>query len=193
MAKPAQRVIIATALIQSSVNTRRHRRQERNPIVLDIIDADFTNPAHGDMVVALLDEYARGPMGGGQPLSDYARANLAAELARRPAAGALVALQDGVPAGLAIYFEGFSTFACKPLLNLHDLMVSERFRGRGIARQLLAALDERAARRGCCKITLEVLQGNEPAKALYRKIGYQGYELAGDAGQAMFWQKKLAA
>ncbi|MDM9559587.1 MULTISPECIES: GNAT family N-acetyltransferase [Bordetella] len=161
--------------------------------MLDIIDADFTNPAHGDMVVALLDEYARGPMGGGQPLSDYARANLAAELARRPAAGALVALQDGVPAGLAIYFEGFSTFACKPLLNLHDLMVSERFRGRGIARQLLAALDERAARRGCCKITLEVLQGNEPAKALYRKIGYQGYELAGDAGQAMFWQKKLAA
>lgn len=161
--------------------------------MLDILDADFNNPAHGDMVVALLDEYARGPMGGNQPLSDYARANLAAELARRPTAGALVALHDGTPAGLAIYFEGFSTFACKPLLNLHDLMVSERFRGQGIARRLLAALDDVAARRGCCKITLEVLQGNEPAKALYRQIGYQGYELAGDTGQAMFWQKKLVA
>lgn len=161
--------------------------------MLDILDADFNNPAHGDMVVALLDEYARGPMGGNQPLSGYARANLVAELARRPTAGALIALQDGMPAGLAIYFEGFSTFACKPLLNLHDLMVSERFRGRGIAQRLLAALDDAAARRGCCKITLEVLQGNEPAKALYRKIGYQGYELAGDTGQAMFWQKKLAA
>lgn len=161
--------------------------------MLDIINADFTQPAHGDMVVALLDEYARGPMGGNQALSDYARTHLVAELARRPNAGALIALHDGTPAGLAIYFEGFSTFACKPLLNLHDLMVCERFRGQGIAQQLLAALDDVATRRGCCKITLEVLQGNEPAKALYRKIGYQGYELAGDAGQAMFWQKKLAA
>lgn len=169
------------------------RPQPRNPIVLDIIDADFNNPAHGDMVVALLDEYARGPMGGGEPLSDYSRANLIAELARRPTAGALVALCDGMPAGLAIYFEGFSSFACKPLLNLHDFMVSDRYRRQGIAQRLLQALEDAAARRGCCKITLEVLQGNEPAKALYRKIGYQGYELAGDAGQAMFWQKKLAA
>jgi len=160
--------------------------------VLDIIDADFNNPAHGDMVVALLDEYARSPMGGSEPLSDYARANLIAELARRPAAGALLALQDGMPAGLAIYFEGFSSFACKPLLNLHDFMVSERHRRQGIAQRLLQALEAVAARRGCCKITLEVLQGNEPAKALYRKIGYQGYALADDTGQAMFWQKKLA-
>ncbi|MCD0503001.1 GNAT family N-acetyltransferase [Bordetella petrii] len=161
--------------------------------MLEIIDIDFNDPTQGSMAVALLNEYASGPMGGNEPLSDYARANLAAELGRRPNAGALVALHDGAPAGLAIYMEGFSTFACKPLLNLHDFMVSERFRGQGIAQKLLAALEATAARRGCCKITLEVLQGNEPAKALYRKLGYQGYELPGDAGQAMFWQKKLAA
>ena len=161
--------------------------------MLTIINADFNNPAHGDMVLALLNEYAQGPMGGNEPLSDYTRANLISELAKRPTAGALIALQDDQPAGLAIYLEGFSTFACKPLLNLHDFMVSERFRGQGIAQQLLAALDQTALARGCCKITLEVLQGNEPAKALYRKSGYEGYELANDTGQAMFWQKKIAA
>lgn len=161
--------------------------------MLDIIDADFNDPAHGDMVIALLDEYARGPMGGNQPLSDYTRTHLVAELARRPTAGALLALYDGQPAGLAIYFEGFSSFACKPLLNLHDFMVSERHQRKGIAQRLLQALETTALQRGCCKITLEVLQGNEPAIALYRKSGYQGYELADDTGQAMFWQKKLSA
>lgn len=160
-------------------------------MVLTIIHADFNNPAHGDMVLALLDEYAQGPMGGNAPLSGYTRANLIGELAKRPTAGALIALQDGEPAGLAIYLEGFSTFACKPLLNLHDFMVSERFRRRGIAQQLLAALEQTARARGCCKITLEVLQGNDPARTLYLKNGFQGYELADDTGQAMFWQKPL--
>lgn len=161
--------------------------------MLTIINADFHNPAHGDMIVALLDEYARDPMGGGEPLSDHTRLHLISALSQRPTAGALIALQDDVPAGLAIYLEGFSTFACQPLLNLHDFMVSGRFRGQGIAQQLLAALDEVARERGCCKITLEVLQGNEPARALYRKVGYRGYELASEMGQAMFWQKKLTA
>lgn len=161
--------------------------------MLSIIHADFNVPAHGAMVLALLDEYARDPMGGGEPLSDYARANLIPELAKRPHAGALIALQDGEPAGLAIYLEGFSTFASRPLLNLHDFMVAGRFRGMGIAQALLAELDKVALARGCCKLTLEVVQGNEPAKALYRKMGFEGYTLAEETGQALFWQKKLPA
>ena len=159
--------------------------------MLTVIHADFNNPSHGDMVIALLDEYAKDPMGGGEPLSEQVRTHLISELASRPTAGALIALQDQEPAGLAIYFEGFSTFACQPLLNLHDFMVRTKFQGLGIAKQLLLALDQAALDRGCCKITLEVLQGNTPAIALYRKTGYQGYSLSEETGQAMFWQKKL--
>lgn len=161
--------------------------------MLTIINADFHNTDHGNMVLALLDEYAQDPMGGSEPLSDHVRANLIAELASRPTAGALIALKNDEPAGLAIYFEGFSTFACKPLLNLHDFMVRAQFQGMGIAQQLLSALDQVAINQGCCKITLEVLQGNGPATALYHKAGYQGYTLNEDTGQAMFWQKNLAA
>lgn len=159
--------------------------------MLTIIPVDFHNRAHGDNVITLLDEYAQGPMGGSAPLSAHVRANLIHELASRPQAGALLALHNNEPAGLAIYFEGFSTFACKPLLNLHDFMVRESFQGQGIARQLLLALENTARDRGCCKITLEVLQGNQPAIALYRKAGYHGYALSDDTGQAMFWQKKV--
>lgn len=159
--------------------------------MLEIIDADFNNPEHATAVMALLGEYANGPMGGSTPLSSYTRENLITELARRPTARALLARKSGVPAGLAIYFEGFSTFACKPLINLHDLAVSEQFQGQGIGKQLLAALEDAAQRLGCCKITLEVLEGNQVAQGLYRKVGYAGYALDDENGRAMFWQKKL--
>ena len=100
---------------------------------------------------------------------------------------------DGQPAGVAIYLEGFSTFACRPLVNLHDLGVSPRFQGLGVGKQLLGALEERARQMGCCKITLEVLEGNAVAQGLYRKLGFEGYALDDTTGRAMFWQKKLVA
>ena len=72
---------------------------------------------------------------------------------------------------MAIYLEGFSTFACRPLLNLHDLGVSPRFQGQGVGKALLSALEQRGLAMGCCKITLEVLEGNAVAQGLYRKQG----------------------
>ncbi len=166
---------------------------EQEPIVLEIIDVDFNNPEHGQQVMAMLNEYASGPMGGNTPLPEYAQRNLIAELAKRPTARALLARVDGAAAGVAIYIEGFSTFACRPLLNRHDQAVSPRFQGQGVGKQLLAALEDRAQRLGCCKITLEVLEGNQVAQGLYRKLGYEGYSLDEATGRAMFWQKKLAA
>ena len=86
----------------------------------------------------------------------------------------------------------FSTFACRPLLNLHDLGVSPRFQGQGVGKALLSALEQRGLAMGCCKITLEVLEGNAVAQGLYRKQGYEGYALDEHTGRALFWQKKLA-
>nr|WP_220805932.1 GNAT family N-acetyltransferase [Achromobacter sp. UMC71] len=172
---------------------RRAIANEQEPIVLEIIDVDFNNPEHGQQVLAMLNEYASGPMGGNSPLPDHAQRNLIPELARRPTAHALLARVDGQAAGVAIYLEGFSTFACRPLVNLHDLGVSPRFQGMGVGKQLLAALETRARQMGCCKITLEVLEGNDVAQGLYRKLGYEGYSLDEETGRAMFWQKKLAA
>ena len=161
----------------------------------EIIKADFHCAEHGAAIVSLLDEYASGPMGGMSPLSDYTRRHLVGKLASRQNAHALLAFQDGESAGLAICFEGFSTFACHPLLNLHDFMVSQRFQGQGIAKRLLAAVDELALSLACCKVTLEVLEGNHVARALYikKKMGYAGYELDVDTGAAMFWQKSLSS
>ena len=103
----------------------------------------------------------------------------------------MLAIVDGSPAGMAVCFEGFSTFACKPLLNIHDIIVIKEYRGRGISKRLLAKAEEIATGLGCCKLTLEVLEGNTIAQAAYKASGFAGYELDPRMGKAMFWQKKL--
>ena len=56
---------------------------------------------------------------------------------------------------------------------------------------MLAAVETLAKEQGCCKLTLEVLSENKVAMQAYKKVGYAGYELDPEAGQAIFWQKKL--
>lgn len=157
----------------------------------EIIKANLSLPEHASALVQLMSDYALDPMGGGAPLPQHVKANLAEELRRRPTVHVLIALVDGQPAGLAVCIEGFSTFACKPLLNIHDMVVARAFRGRGLASGLLKKAEEVARELGCCKITLEVLEGNHVAQAAYRNAGFAGYELDPAMGKAMFWQKKL--
>jgi ribosomal protein S18 acetylase RimI-like enzyme len=157
------------------------------------LTADLLNPRHAEATVALLDHYAQDDMGGGAPLSDFVRAHLVRELLRRPQAHVVLAFDGEVPVGLAILMEGFSTFACQPLMNIHDLVVARSHRGQGISRQLLRHAEAIARQQGCCKLTLEVLEGNHGAQAAYRAAGFAGYELDPAMGKAMFWQKKLDA
>jgi GNAT superfamily N-acetyltransferase len=157
----------------------------------DIQIADFSNPFHASAVVYLLNEYAKDDMGGGEPLSTFTQANLVKEMAKRPTIHVVLAFVGGKPAGLINCIEGFSTFACKPLLNIHDVVVLAEFRGKGISSQLLKKAQAIAETLGCCKLTLEVLEGNKLAQAAYIANGFAGYQLDPEMGRAMFWQKKL--
>lgn len=156
-----------------------------------IIKADLTNTAHGSAFVELLNQYALDPMGGGQALSDYTKQNLVKELKERPGMHILLAFDGNTPVGLATCIEGFSTFQCRPLMNIHDMTVAAEHRGRGISKQLLRAAEDLAREKGCCKLTLEVLEGNKIAKAAYTSFGFEGYELDPKMGKALFMEKKF--
>ncbi|MDH5229937.1 MAG: GNAT family N-acetyltransferase [Gammaproteobacteria bacterium] len=158
---------------------------------IEIVEADYLNKQHEQEIPMLLNQYASDVMGGSQGLSDYAKNNLVKELAKIPHAFTIIAYVDGEPAGLINCFEAFSTFSCKPLVNIHDVVVLEPFRAQGISQQMLSKVEAIARSKACCKITLEVLTNNKIAKSAYSKFGFTAYELDSDAGAAEFWQKLL--
>lgn len=169
-------------------------RRSRYPCgmtTLHILTADYANPDHAHALVSLLDAYARDPAGGGTPLSDFARANLVPALAARPQAFSVLALDGADPVGLVNCLEGFSTFACRPLVNVHDVVVLASHRGRRVGEQMLEQVAQIARARGACKLTLEVLSGNRPAWRLYERVGFAGYALDPSLGEARFLQKWL--
>lgn len=99
-----------------------------NPSI-KIFQVDYANSQHAQDLVDLLNAYALDPMGGGSALSGEVKSTLVAELSKRSFAISLLAYVDNEPAGLINAFEGFSTFAAKPLLNIHDIIVIKNFAG----------------------------------------------------------------
>ena len=122
---------------------------------------------------------------------EHVQKNLIPELANLPNAFSILCYVDGVAAGLANCFFGFSTFKCQPLVNIHDVVVVKQFRGQGLSQRLLDEVQRVAMKRNCCKLTLEVLEGNETAKKAYSNFGFQAYQLGAENGNALFWQKAL--
>jgi len=103
----------------------------------------------------------------------------------------VLAYDGDAPVGLANCFQGFSTFACRPLINIHDLMVLPEARRKGASQSLLAFVEQEAIQRRCCKVTLEVLDGNSGARSAYEKYGFNDYALGDDHGSARLMQKVL--
>ncbi len=158
---------------------------------IETVIADYHNPRHGQDIVRLLNAYALDPMGGGNALPESVTGILIAELAKRPHAFTIIAYADEVAVGLINCFEVFSTFAARPLINLHDVVVDKPWRGYGISQLMLDKVEALAIERGCCKLTLEILQGNKTAGNAYQKFGFSAYSLDPEMGDAVFWQKWL--
>jgi len=164
---------------------------------LTVRRVDYGDARDAQALVELLDAYARDPAGGGKPLDPHVRAGLPQALHARSDAFSVIAWVQEVPdtppcpVGLVNCFEGFSTFACRPLVNVHDLAVLPRWRGRRVAAQMLELVEVIARERGACKLTLEVLAGNAPALRAYARAGFAGYALDPAMGQAQFLQKIL--
>ena len=160
-------------------------------MALRVVAVDLENKAISTAWLDLLDHYAHDPMGGGTGLSGYAKAHLVSQLKDLPNFHGALAFAGDEAVGLINCFAGFSTFAAKPLLNIHDIVTRDDRRGQGVGQALLQWAEQRARELGCCKLTLEVLSNNTRAMAAYERAGFAPYVLDPEAGHALFLQKYL--
>jgi ribosomal protein S18 acetylase RimI-like enzyme len=157
-------------------------------------DAELGSARDAAALVEVLDSYAREPVGGGVPLDAEVRARLAPALREQIARGTAVVMlasRGERVVGAGVCFVGFSTFRARPLLNIHDLAVLPEVRGQGAGTALLDAIEARARKLGCCKLTLEVREDNVGARRLYLRHGFGDYAPSADPTRTHFIEKKL--
>lgn len=159
---------------------------------LTLKKVDYTNQVHLDDLFGLLQMYAVDPMGGSEAIDDTVLEGLGQALASRSYMHSFLVYQNDEPIAFANCIESFSTFSGKGLINIHDFAVAPQSRGQDVSQFLLSGIQDFAKSINCTKLTLEVLQGNEPAKRAYNKAGFAAYQLNPELGDAMFWHKYIS-
>jgi len=108
-----------------------------------------------------------------------------------PAVFGLIAEEDGVTVGFALWFRNFSTWLGRHGIYLEDLYVRPEYRGRGHGKELLAELARICVERGYGRFEWWVLDWNTPAIDFYRSIGAEPMDewtvqrVTGDALKAL--------
>jgi GNAT superfamily N-acetyltransferase len=162
---------------------------ERPDSQISVRSADLFVPEDAEAVLAMLDAYARDPLGMSAPLPAEVRSVLIDRL-REIRHWIGLARQGVRPVGIAVCFFGFSTFRAMPLLNLHDFAVIPEARGLGVGKALMEAVLAAAKERGCCRVTLEVRSDNDRAKRLYAAAGFSSCVSEGGATYE-FWSREM--
>lgn len=116
---------------------------------------------------------------------------MASWMFERRVAEALIAEEDGVPVGMALFFHNYSTWLGRAGIYLEDLYVRPAYRGRGYGKALLARLAALTVERGCGRLEWACLDWNTPSIGFYRALGavpmdeWTTYRLTGGALTAL--------
>ena len=84
----------------------------------------------------------------------------------------LLAEINHISLGLLILYHSYSSWRGKPALTIHDLFVAEAARGGGAGRALVKAAARRAVEVGACRLDVNVLNWNQPARRFYESLGF---------------------
>lgn len=139
-----------------------------------IEQADFKRSEHRQAIIDLMNDYMADEMGGERPPYSVELAEQVLHgLEQHPSKLILLVWDNEQYVGLSNCFINFGTFAGRPFINIHDIVVLKSCRGRGIGRLLMQEITKQANAMNCSKITLEVREDNVHAQKLYRKMGYE--------------------
>jgi ribosomal protein S18 acetylase RimI-like enzyme len=153
---------------------------------IQIVEGDLSNSEHAESFLKLTAAYMSDVMGGADSWTDEQRTLVIQEMKTHDCALILLAKVDEKFVGICTCFFAYSTFLAKPLLNIHDIYVDVPFRGNGVGKRLVQAVEDTAEKKNCGKITLEVRKDNLNARDLYKSKGFK------EAAHSMlFWTKKI--
>ena len=82
----------------------------------------------------------------------------------------LLAEEDGIPVGFALFFHNFSTFLGRAGIYLEDLFVMPEHRGKGYGKALLRRLAQITMERGCGRLEWSCLDWNKPSIDFYLSL-----------------------
>lgn len=103
----------------------------------------------------------------------------------------LLAEEDGIPIGFALFFHNFSTFLGRAGIYLEDLFVMPEHRGKGCGKALLRRLAQITMERGCGRLEWACLDWNKPSIDFYLSLDaapmdqWTVYRLTGDTLRRM--------
>ena len=83
----------------------------------------------------------------------------------------VLAEEEGMVVGFALFFHNFSTFVGRKGMYLEDLFVIPEKRGLGYGKALLKYVAKLAVQRNCGRMEWICLDWNEPYLRIYRSIG----------------------
>ena len=89
----------------------------------------------------------------------------------KPHGECLVAVENGLVVGYALFFTNFSTFLTKPGMWLEDLYVTPSLRGKGLGKRLLTEVAYITVERDCARLDWVVADWNSGAIAFYESLG----------------------
>jgi ribosomal protein S18 acetylase RimI-like enzyme len=138
-----------------------------------------------DMIL-VLESYMKDPMGASASYSKEMKKRIKRDLASMEHLILFLGYCGPRVAGAAVCFSIYSTFLATPAINIHDLAVLPEFRGHGLGRFLLGAVETYALEYRMGRITLEVRRDNHIARNLYKSCGFSEGSHPQD-----FWKKML--
>lgn len=89
----------------------------------------------------------------------------------KPCCEVLLLYIENKPAGIAIIYQNFSTFLCKPGIYIDDLFIKPEFRGQGHGTLLFDYILNLAKTRNCGRVEWAVLDWNKSAMQFYESKG----------------------
>lgn len=151
-----------------------------------LIKVDLLNSLHCKQVLILLNDYMEDEMGIRESMPADLGPHIIEGLKKHSAYLGFFVSVNNEFAALANCNLNYSTWAAKFLINIHDFIVSPKFRKQGVGEFLLQGIEDYAKAKDYCKINLEVRNDNLKAQNLYKKMGFAECE-----PPMYFWQKVL--